>query len=248
MMKSKFLIWIVLVSAVILMAIKFIPQTKQSKTIRKFSKTEKSNKEKILSRKSEVSLQKITGKTLFMQNCAVCHGKNKQGQPPAIPSLVDISERLSKQEILTILKNGKNGMPSFAHLSIDERKALADYLEGKNTTITNKYQLTGVEQGQRLFKANCAVCHKTQTEDSEPPGQKPYGMKPPVLGGINKELSFNQFERILNKGPWYMPSFKHLNKTQKQNIFDYLKTFPYRPNHRRNRCGGGRCGGGMKCR
>ncbi|MGD8190252.1 c-type cytochrome [Brevibacillus ginsengisoli] len=44
---------------------------------------------------------------VFKQTCAGCHGVDMQGQIG--PKLADIGSRLSKDQILDVLKNGKGG-------------------------------------------------------------------------------------------------------------------------------------------
>jgi len=201
--------------------------------------------DKLQSKKVETLTHQVTGADLYAQNCSVCHGKDRHGNPPAIPSLVNVTKRLSQSEILNILKNGRNGMPSFAHLPENQRRAIVDFLAGKNTKVTAK-KLTETEKGMQLFKANCAKCHKAQPSDPQPPGQRNYGRRPPVLGGVNKTLSFERFTRILNRGPFYMPSFSNLSTSDKQAIYKYLSSLPY-SDRRLGRCGGGKCGMGGKC-
>ncbi len=68
------------------------------------------------------------GRSVFAANCSLCHGANLQGKPPAIPSLVDISSRLSKDQIQSIVRNGQGPMPAFSALSTPEIDALLAYL------------------------------------------------------------------------------------------------------------------------
>lgn len=44
------------------------------------------------------------------QKCISCHGTNLEGQGNA-PSLNDVGARLTEQEILTVILEGKGGMP-----------------------------------------------------------------------------------------------------------------------------------------
>ncbi|WP_349409575.1 cytochrome c551 [Pseudalkalibacillus sp. SCS-8] len=45
----------------------------------------------------------------FEQNCANCHGQNLEGRNG--PKLENIGSKLSKEEILTMIKKGGGGMP-----------------------------------------------------------------------------------------------------------------------------------------
>lgn len=68
------------------------------------------------------------GQSVFQDNCAACHGANRAGSPPDIPSLVGIGSKMFDYEIgLTILR-GKGRMPGFPQLSADDRNALVAYL------------------------------------------------------------------------------------------------------------------------
>ncbi len=68
------------------------------------------------------------GQALFQANCALCHGVNRDGKPPGIPSLVDVHARLSDQQIAEIVHYGKAPMPSFSQLSAPEVDAIVAYL------------------------------------------------------------------------------------------------------------------------
>ncbi len=182
----------------------------------------------------------ISGAELYKQNCAACHGLNKKGNPPSIPSLSDIGKRMSEQDILNLLSKGRNGMPSFAHLPLEQRKAIVDFLLGKKSEIKIK-PLTEIEKGKQIFISRCSMCHQAVPSDPEPAGRKNYGPVPAVLGGIDKVMSFRRFEHMLNRGPAYMPSFQEMSLEDQKAVYHYLSTLPYtrRPTRR---CGGGRCG------
>ena len=166
----------------------------------------------------------VTGKQLFQKNCSACHGIDRRGNPPVFPSLLTVNERMNKQQVSELLQTGRNVMPSFAHLSASERKAITGYLFGESTETEMVTDITPVENGNRLFVANCARCHKATPDDPQPPGQREWGMQPAILGGINGKLDINEFENIVNAGPCYMPSFESLSKDDKEDIYAYLGT------------------------
>lgn len=80
--------------------------------------------------KSGTALTK--GATLFNRNCAACHatdGKsNAVASTQAYPVLKDVGKRLSRQQIATILETGRGRMPSFQHISKEDRNAIIDFL------------------------------------------------------------------------------------------------------------------------
>jgi len=155
---------------------------------------------------------KITGSELFQNNCAACHGTERQGNPPTFPSLVNINQKLSKDQISGLLKTGRNIMPNFSHLSDPERKAIVGFLYGESTETDVVTEVTSIENGKNLFVANCAQCH--QPDDSQRPRQ--WGMKPPVLNGVSNWVNISQFKQILNMGPCYMPSFAAMENKNKE--------------------------------
>ncbi len=89
---------------------------------------------------------------LYLSQCAVCHGDDRKGSPPAFPSLVRISQRLTAKEITLAIRNGKGRMPGFPNLKEDQVSALLDFLaSGESKEVESagpppegmKYRLTG---------------------------------------------------------------------------------------------------------
>ncbi len=62
---------------------------------------------------------------LYSQSCVQCHGQNLEGQVG--PALNDVGSRLSKDEILDIIHNGKGSMPS-GLLKGDDADTVATWL------------------------------------------------------------------------------------------------------------------------
>jgi quinoprotein glucose dehydrogenase len=68
------------------------------------------------------------GRTVYLNNCAGCHGLELKGAPPAFPSLDTITPRLDSQAIATILNNGRGRMNAFKHLPDYQKKDVIRYL------------------------------------------------------------------------------------------------------------------------
>lgn len=78
--------------------------------------------------------ESITNEQLYTQNCSSCHGADRRGSHDgAYPSLVNISRRISKEQIKKVILNGRGMMPAFSHLSEAENKALLDYLSNETS-------------------------------------------------------------------------------------------------------------------
>ncbi len=168
----------------------------------------------------------VTGEQLYLQNCAACHGQNREGVPPAFPSLKDIGSRMDEEAIRQQIINGKNAMPAFKHLSKAEIDAIVAFLLGKKEITVEEKPLTPVELGRRLFVGNCATCHQATIHDPEPAGlpvEHPM-MKPAPLAGATKRFTKQQFFMILDHGPMYMPSFAHLSPEEKEALWAFAKS------------------------
>jgi quinoprotein glucose dehydrogenase len=91
------------------------------------------------------------GEKIYRQQCAICHGVNRAGSPPTIPSLVDVEKRLGKEKIVNQIHHGTGRMPAFPNLDDAKIAALLDYLrapaadsdEKSASSSTPEYVFTG---------------------------------------------------------------------------------------------------------
>lgn len=74
------------------------------------------------------------GHAIYLQNCATCHTSTLQGQPPAIPSLVDVVSRLGADQVRTTVQNGLSPMPAFPDLTSRDLDSLIAYLTAPSTS------------------------------------------------------------------------------------------------------------------
>lgn len=112
------------------------------------------------------------GAKVYAEQCAICHGDQREGNLPAFPPLVGISHRMSDADLVELIHAGKGRMPGFSDLKGDELTALVKFLDGNPpgaaaARITSE-QAGGesgnhdsrlAEQGGGLFQQNCAFCH-----------------------------------------------------------------------------------------
>lgn len=68
------------------------------------------------------------GNALYANQCAACHGINRAGNGSDFPDLRGIGQRISPEQVREILRTGSGRMPSFVHLSGEEREAIASFL------------------------------------------------------------------------------------------------------------------------
>jgi quinoprotein glucose dehydrogenase len=69
-----------------------------------------------------------TGRQLYLQNCANCHGDTLAGAPPQIPTLLKLGPKWPLEAISKITREGAGRMPSFPMLSPAEVKAVSEYV------------------------------------------------------------------------------------------------------------------------
>jgi len=73
---------------------------------------------------ASVDAEKIVG-----QSCISCHGTNLEGQG-SFPALNDVGARLSEEEILNVIENGRGAMPG-GIISGEDAQAVALWLSEK---------------------------------------------------------------------------------------------------------------------
>ena len=79
----------------------------------------------------------IAGKQVYAADCQMCHQVNRAGNPPVIPSLLDIISRTGQEHVREVVMNGVPGgrppMPAFGdRLSQTEIDNLIAYLHSAN--------------------------------------------------------------------------------------------------------------------
>lgn len=71
------------------------------------------------------------GQQLFAQVCAACHGMDRKGNAAQnVPSVVNVRQKLTREQIVSLLQTGRGVMPSFGFLTERQKGALADLLLG----------------------------------------------------------------------------------------------------------------------
>jgi quinoprotein glucose dehydrogenase len=85
-------------------------------------------------RKNEITQVLSNENTLYNLYCSNCHGKDLNGSHDgSYPGLINIKARLTRDQLLAMMLNGKGMMPTFSHISQPERDAIANFLLGTTT-------------------------------------------------------------------------------------------------------------------
>jgi mono/diheme cytochrome c family protein len=74
-----------------------------------------------------VSVESSEGEVLYKKMCISCHGNELQGR--AGPNLQKVGDRLTEEQIIDVVSNGRKGMPKFGKsISAEEIQSLASWL------------------------------------------------------------------------------------------------------------------------
>ncbi|WP_256011083.1 outer membrane protein assembly factor BamB family protein [Desertivirga xinjiangensis] len=74
------------------------------------------------------------GKAVFLKmGCSSCHGANREGQGSA-PDLTKLDKKYKAEDIVKIVKKGKNAMPAFSQIEEKDMLDLTDFLLNKETS------------------------------------------------------------------------------------------------------------------
>ncbi|PKQ45376.1 outer membrane protein assembly factor BamB family protein [Confluentibacter flavum] len=130
------------------------------------------------------------GKKIYSKNCIACHGPDLKGSGD-FPSLLNLNNRLDETSFINILSNGQRMMPSFNHLSQNEKVALATYL----LDIKSKQKIEFIDvkaedesYHQIPFSSSSGRPSKFETKEGYPAVSPPWG----TLTAVN--LNTGEFE------------------------------------------------------
>ena len=94
----------------------------------------------------------MSGRQVYLTQCAVCHRDDRGGAPPQIPSLTDVASRRKAAEVSAVIRQGAGRMPGFPSLSRAAVEGLVQFVmsgedkEMESTApspIDLKYRFTG---------------------------------------------------------------------------------------------------------
>jgi len=160
------------------------------------------------------------GQVLYQTQCAICHGGDRAGNPPAFPSLINIDKRLTNSQIADTIHNGKGRMPGFSAVQGTRLNQLIDYLKyayagGAPPTPASASGNGGTDPlGLRVYARNCAICH----------GGDRLGAVSnyPGLLGVRNRLTDAQILNIVHDGKGRMPAFPQLNAEDTTALLRFL--------------------------
>jgi glucose dehydrogenase len=156
------------------------------------------------------------GQVLYETQCAICHGGDRKGNPPAFPTLVDIDHRLTPPQITGVIQGGKGRMPGFPSIHGSRLDQLMDFLAHPTGTVSTMIVDAGGKDpaGQVLYAKNCALCHGDDRngETSNYPG----------LIGVRGRLPDSEILANIHNGKGRMPAIPKLTSSDTAAILRFL--------------------------
>lgn len=180
------------------------------------------------------------GHTLFLANCATCHGTGAQGTQDG-PSLIGVGAASVDFQVGTgrmplTEPNVQAPQQTKLKFSDDEIAALAGYVaslapgpgipDEKYTTVIEpgtKENNQAIARGGEIFRVNCAMCHNFAGAG----GALTRGKYAPPLTGVSPKHMYEAMET----GPQSMPVFNdtNLDPKAKQEVISYIKALENQP-------------------
>ena len=136
--------------------------------------------------------------SLYNSKCATCHREDRTGSPSA-PSLVNIAQKMTRDEIGTIVRQGTGRMPAFPDMGARNINDVAEFL------------ITGVDKGEdpKLADDPSHLKYRSDGEsifldpDGYPAITPPWGTLNAIdlnEGTIRWKIPFGEFPELVAKG------------------------------------------------
>jgi quinoprotein glucose dehydrogenase len=136
--------------------------------------------------------------SLYVSKCATCHKEDRTGTPQA-PSLVGIGERRTRDQIMTIVREGTGRMPANPDMGARNIGDLADFL------------ISGIDKGAdpKLTSDPAWLKYRSDGEtlwrdpDGYPPITPPWGTLNAIdlnAGTIRWKIPFGEYPELVAKG------------------------------------------------
>lgn len=142
------------------------------------------------------------GNSVYSLNCATCHGYDRTGEGNSnMPSLLNVQERLTHEEIKEVITEGRGVMPAFSYLSDDETDALIGYLKDADMPDAKPLQVDMNRAPQVLYT------HTGYNRFLDPEGypavKPPWGTLNAIdlnTGDILWKIPLGEFEELTERG------------------------------------------------
>jgi ubiquinol-cytochrome c reductase cytochrome c subunit len=172
--------------------------------------------------------QVTAGRTIFLQDCATCHGFAAQGNAGVAPGLIGVGSAAVDFQVSTgrmpAAELGAENPRKPPRLNVTQTHAVAAYISslGGGPAIPSAAEVNtsgaNIGLGQQLFVADCAQCHNFDGAG----GALTYGKFAPAL----TQATPTQIYEAMLTGPEAMPVFNDsvVTPDEKRDIVAYVTT------------------------
>lgn len=173
------------------------------------------------------------GKSLFLANCATCHGTNAEGLVDSDgntlgPSLIGVGAAAVDFQVGTgrmpMENSGAQAMRKVPQMNEEQTRQLSAYVAslGPGPSVPDEEYLDtskgDATAGGEIFRINCAMCHNAAGAG----GALTRGKFAPTLKGVEAKHVYEAMET----GPQNMPVFNdtNLSAQDKRDVVTYLQS------------------------
>ncbi len=145
------------------------------------------------------------GEKTYQNQCSGCHGINRAGSPPLIPSLHGVEGRLTDAEISAVVHGGKGRMPSFAGLGDARINEVIRYLTRapRDPEATHKAAVAKTSGGENLMPYKTIGFNRFTDPQGYPAVSPPWGTLNAIDLNTGKYLwriPFGEYPELKAKG------------------------------------------------
>ncbi|MEZ5398319.1 MAG: PQQ-binding-like beta-propeller repeat protein [Bryobacteraceae bacterium] len=144
---------------------------------------------------------RVSGRTLYVRNCAACHREDLGGSPPEFPALKAIGAKRGREQVLDVIRKGAGRMPGLAHIGDPAVEAITSYLmSGKEEMVE-----APVRSGASPYDLKYATdgYNKFLDPDGYPAVEPPWGTLNAIdlnKGEIAWKIPFGELPELMAKG------------------------------------------------
>ncbi len=142
------------------------------------------------------------GEEIYQNRCAFCHGLERQGDPTGtFPNIQTVSERLTKEEVMAMLENGKGFMPSFRQLRKGRLEAVVAFLFGEEREV-DPHEM-GLASNEAALPYSHTGYNRFFDQEGYPAVKPPWGTLNAIdlnKGEILWQVPLGEFDELTERG------------------------------------------------
>ncbi|MBT3482434.1 MAG: PQQ-binding-like beta-propeller repeat protein, partial [Opitutales bacterium] len=146
----------------------------------------------------ETKLEPTPGRKVYESVCIVCHGPNREGSGE-FPALIKLNRRMKDEQVIEMLKTGRNFMPPAPLIQGQELQDLLDYLMDRDRPELASESSDEPERPYYKFHGFKQLLDQDGYHGSKPP----WGLLNAIdlnTGKIKWQIPFGEYEALTEKG------------------------------------------------